>query len=259
MRRKTSNERKVLLTYDGYRCHITLRALDILSKGGIISYCLPYHTSGKTQPLDVGIYGPFKSRLHDEVHLSEKCGHGSEFDQFYLPHMITRAYAASFTNTNILSSFRKSVLWPLDWSALLGVPRPASAFAPDYMITLEHLSAILDSKRAQVRAGNRLQRIEIQRRFLDNTMGLLVSKYEAMRAIGAKESGDRRKNTQKAFKETEEMEAFEKQRDEKFVARRDFYVSAMKRRVLKYGDSAVFPRSFKVRAAIAKERKRVRS
>ena len=47
IRPKTMNGRKVLGTYDGYRCHITLRALDILSKGGIIAYCLPAHTSRK--------------------------------------------------------------------------------------------------------------------------------------------------------------------------------------------------------------------
>ena len=46
MRLKIMNGCKVLLTYDGYRCHITLQALDILSKGGIIAYCLPAHTSG---------------------------------------------------------------------------------------------------------------------------------------------------------------------------------------------------------------------
>ena len=47
MRPNTMNGRKVLLTHNRYRCHITLRALDILSKGGIIAYCLLVHTSGK--------------------------------------------------------------------------------------------------------------------------------------------------------------------------------------------------------------------
>ena len=204
MRPKTMNGCKVLLTYDVYRCHITLRALDILSKGVIIAYCLLAHTSGKTQPLDVGVYGPFRSRLHDEVHTAEQCGYGSEFDQFDLLHMITRAYAASFTKTNILSSFRKSGLWPFDGSALLGVPHPATASEPDAMITVDQLSAMLYAKRAQAREGNCLQPIEIRRGFLNTTQGLVVSQEEAMRSIAEKESPERGKNAQKASKEAEE-------------------------------------------------------
>ena len=49
--------------------------------------------------------------------------------------------------------------------------------------------------------------------------------------------------------------AYAKQRELKRAARGEFEMSAMKRRVLAYGDAAVLPRSFKVRAAVAKDMK----
>lgn len=40
-----------------------LEVLQVLEQGGIIAYALPARTRGTTQPLDVGLFGPFKSHL----------------------------------------------------------------------------------------------------------------------------------------------------------------------------------------------------
>lgn len=48
--------RNVLLTYDGYRRHMTLLVLENLSTHGVIVYALPAKTSGKTQPCDTGVF-----------------------------------------------------------------------------------------------------------------------------------------------------------------------------------------------------------
>ena len=55
VKKKTEGGRKVVLTYDGRRSHLSARALEILKEGNVIAYCLPSHSSGKTQPLDVGL------------------------------------------------------------------------------------------------------------------------------------------------------------------------------------------------------------
>lgn len=59
----TKQGRKVLLLYDGYRSHMSLRAVQILRKGNVVAYCLPSHTSGKTQPLDLTVFGAFKHNI----------------------------------------------------------------------------------------------------------------------------------------------------------------------------------------------------
>ena len=67
----TLNDRKVLFLYDGYRSHISYEALKILDDGNVIAFALPAHTSGTTQPLDVGIFGPYKANINR--HLLETC------------------------------------------------------------------------------------------------------------------------------------------------------------------------------------------
>lgn len=52
----TDGSRKVLLLYDGYRSHMSLKALSIFEKAGIIACAIPAHTSGTTKPLDVGLF-----------------------------------------------------------------------------------------------------------------------------------------------------------------------------------------------------------
>ena len=56
----TSNNRKVLLILDGYRCYMSVRTLEMLNVHRVIVYALPAHTSVKTQPLDVTVFSSFK-------------------------------------------------------------------------------------------------------------------------------------------------------------------------------------------------------
>lgn len=65
---KTSDVGKVLLNYDGYRSHLGYKAIETLKAGNILAYCLPAHTSCVTQPLDDGIFGPFKVYLNEAIH-----------------------------------------------------------------------------------------------------------------------------------------------------------------------------------------------
>ena len=49
----TTNDRKLLLIYDGYRSHMSLSVLQLFAENNIVVYALPAHTSGKIQPLYV--------------------------------------------------------------------------------------------------------------------------------------------------------------------------------------------------------------
>ena len=60
----TQNGRKVLLLYDGYRSHMSNEALKVLDDGNVLAFALPAHTSGTTQPLDVGIFNPFNANIN---------------------------------------------------------------------------------------------------------------------------------------------------------------------------------------------------
>ena len=60
VRALAADGRRVFLIYDGYRSHMNLRALSLSRDNDTIVYALPTHTSGKTQPLDVALFGRFK-------------------------------------------------------------------------------------------------------------------------------------------------------------------------------------------------------
>lgn len=49
IKRLVADGRKVLLTYDAYRGHMTLRVLEHLRDNAVIVYALPAHASGNRQ------------------------------------------------------------------------------------------------------------------------------------------------------------------------------------------------------------------
>jgi hypothetical protein len=62
----TDAEHPTLLLYDGHRSHISLTLTEWAKQHNIILFVLPPHSSHLTQPLDVGIFGPFKKMLSQE-------------------------------------------------------------------------------------------------------------------------------------------------------------------------------------------------
>jgi hypothetical protein len=91
------NGRKCLLMYDGYRSHLCFKALSILRDGGVIAHALPAHTSGKTKPLDVSIFSPFKAKLNDGIHSIAMTNSAMTHDVFDFCKLVTEAYKQVFT------------------------------------------------------------------------------------------------------------------------------------------------------------------
>jgi hypothetical protein len=59
-----------------------IQALNTFASGGVIAYTLPAHTSGTTQPLDVAVFGPFKSYLNDTMSRCSRYELGAVYDEF---------------------------------------------------------------------------------------------------------------------------------------------------------------------------------
>lgn len=87
------------MIYAGYRDHLGFSAVKILREGSIIVYCLPSHTSGETQPLNVKLLGPFKSYLNVAISTAVRAIDKAEFGKFDLLHFISKAYSKSFKVT----------------------------------------------------------------------------------------------------------------------------------------------------------------
>lgn len=51
---------KVLLIFDGAKCHLDYRIVEEAEKHNIILYCLPSNTTHELQPFDKSVFGPFE-------------------------------------------------------------------------------------------------------------------------------------------------------------------------------------------------------
>ena len=69
------------------------------------------------QPLDVGIFGPFKHALDNESFQYEK-ETGQDVDKDAVLLVIGRAFHQAFTMVKILSAFRKTGISPFDRTAI---------------------------------------------------------------------------------------------------------------------------------------------
>lgn len=124
VRPKTVGNRKDVLTYDDYRNHLTLKALEKRITGDVIVYCLPVDMSGKSQPLHVELYGPFKAPLNDEISWATQLYDDPSRKQYQLLHMIKKNYDTTFASPNAIGSFSSSGIFPVNCLRLFGTTRP---------------------------------------------------------------------------------------------------------------------------------------
>lgn len=88
MKRKTINDKKVLLIYNGHKIHPGIKALDILKKVNFFVYYIPAHTSSLLQLLNVSGFGLFKKHLRDKMNTAVMVHHDLTFDHFNCLYMI---------------------------------------------------------------------------------------------------------------------------------------------------------------------------
>jgi hypothetical protein len=55
-----SPDNPVLLIYDGHASHIGYQSVEWAMDRGVLIVTLPPHTSHRTQPLDLAVFGPLK-------------------------------------------------------------------------------------------------------------------------------------------------------------------------------------------------------
>lgn len=111
---KCSVENKVLLLVDNHESHISVDVIKLCRQKGIILLSFPPHTTHRMQPLDVGVYGPFKSYLATSQHDWLLTNPGKVITIRHLARLAKHAYENAFTIKNIISSFKSTGLWPLN-------------------------------------------------------------------------------------------------------------------------------------------------
>lgn len=111
---RCSKENKILLVMDNHESHCTLNSVMYARDNGIVLVTFPPHCSHKLQPLDVGVLGPFKSKLKVAQNDWLTSNPGKTIKIHNLAEIANTAYTASFTNKNITAAFEKTGVWPLN-------------------------------------------------------------------------------------------------------------------------------------------------
>lgn len=111
---KCNKEDKVLLILDNHVSHIAPGVLKICRDNGIVMLTIPPHTSHRLQPLDVSIYGPFKTYFNQACDDFMVNHPGQTITLKDIAELVGNAYKRSFTPSNIMNGFLKTGICPFD-------------------------------------------------------------------------------------------------------------------------------------------------
>lgn len=107
-------QNQIILVMDNHESHIALDSVVYAKNNGINIVTLPPHTSNKTQPLDLSVFGPLKTYFNDEANSWMLAHPGKCVTIYQMADLIGKAWLKSATPTNIISGFKQSGIWPLD-------------------------------------------------------------------------------------------------------------------------------------------------
>lgn len=116
IQRLTSSNKNnpILIICDNHESHISIEAVNYCRDNGIVYLSLPPHTSHKLQPLDVGVFGPFKGKLKiafNDWHIQNV---GKTLTIYNIAELSKLAYLETFTPKNIIGGFSKPGIWPIN-------------------------------------------------------------------------------------------------------------------------------------------------
>ena len=109
-----SKDNKILLIMDNAECHMSIHAVEYAQEHGIVIVTLPPHTTARLQPLDVSVFGPFKTFLRgiqDDFKLQKP---HEPITEHVLPEMACKAWLKAATPDNIMSGFTATGIWPIN-------------------------------------------------------------------------------------------------------------------------------------------------
>lgn len=103
-----------LLILDNHESHICIEALNLAKENGVTIITVPPHSTGKMQPLDVGVFGPFKTAYNKAVDGWMMRNPGKTFSIYDVAGCVKEAHLKSMTPSNICNAFRATGIFPFN-------------------------------------------------------------------------------------------------------------------------------------------------
>lgn len=120
-----SPDNKIVLIMDNAECHMNIHAIEYAINNGIVIVTLPPHTTDKLQPLDVSVFGPFKTYLRGLINDYSLMNPQMHITDHMLPEFASKAWIKACTPSNVLSGFAATGTWPINRNIF-----PDEAFIP---------------------------------------------------------------------------------------------------------------------------------
>lgn len=115
---KPSAEHPALLILDNHQSHINLNVINFAKENHVTLLSFPPHCSHKLQPLDVSVYGPFKTYINQasDTWMRDPSNAGKSMTIHEIPSLVSYAFPKAFSTINITSGFRATGIYPFDKS-----------------------------------------------------------------------------------------------------------------------------------------------
>lgn len=128
----STKENPILLLLDNHASHCTVKAINFCRDNGIYMLSFPPHTTHKVQPLDISVFGPFKSKCKAVFHdwMSEHASASVRITIHNVVRVSAKAIPSSFSEKNIKAGFAKAGIYPLNRDLILNELENLENIAP---------------------------------------------------------------------------------------------------------------------------------
>ncbi|BFZ04182.1 hypothetical protein BsWGS_07221 [Bradybaena similaris] len=111
---KCSKDHPVILLLDNHVSHTSIELLTLSKENGVHILTFPPHCSHKLQPLDRGVYGPFKRFYNSACDAWMTNNPGKPMTIYDVAENVGKAYPLAFTPSNIQGGFKVSGVFPFN-------------------------------------------------------------------------------------------------------------------------------------------------
>ena len=94
---KCTPDHPMLLILDNLKAHISLKAVEKAKSNGIVLLTLPPHTSHRMQPLDVTVFGPFKTLYSRALDGWMRSNPGKTVSIYQIAGLVNEAFLSAVT------------------------------------------------------------------------------------------------------------------------------------------------------------------
>lgn len=109
-----SENNRALFIMDNHVTHVNIKVVEFARENNIIILTLQPHCSHRMQPLDVSVYGPFKTRYRQAMNNWMTTNPGKRVTVMEIAELVNAAYGYSFSISNICSGFEKTGIHPFN-------------------------------------------------------------------------------------------------------------------------------------------------